>query len=48
MSSLGEGYYKTGDAKNAVFYLEKTLELNKDPKMVKEVLAILYKAKGIE
>jgi len=48
MSSLGEGYYKTGDTKNAVFYLEKTLELNKDPRMVKEVLAILYEAKGMK
>ena len=27
VSSLGEGYYKTGDIKNAVLYLEKSLEL---------------------
>lgn len=47
-SSLGEGYYKTGDTKNAVVYLEKALELNKDPKMVKEILAVLYEAKGLE
>lgn len=48
VSSLGEGYYKTGDAKNAVLYLEKSLELNKDPQMVKEVLKILYEAKGFK
>ncbi len=47
ISSLGEAYYKTGDIKNAVLYLEKSLELNKDPKMMKEILAILYQAKGL-
>ncbi len=48
VSSLGEGYYKTGDKKNAVLYLERSLELNKDPQMVKEILAILYEAKGLK
>lgn len=47
ISSLGEAYCKTGDIKNAVLYLEKSLELNKDPRMVKEILAILYQAKGL-
>ncbi len=47
-SSLGEGYYKTGDTKNAVLYLEKSLELNKNPAMVKEILKILYEAKGFK
>ena len=48
MSSLGEGYCKTGDMKNAVAFLERSLEINKDPKMVKEILAILYEAKGVK
>ncbi|MBL7739457.1 MAG: hypothetical protein JNK14_09565 [Chitinophagaceae bacterium] len=48
ISSLGEGYYETGDQKNAVQYLERSLELNKDPQKVKELLGILYKAKGIK
>lgn len=47
-SSLGEGYYENGDYKKAVTQLEKSLELNKDPKAIKEILAILYKAKGKE
>ena len=46
VSSLGEGYYRTGDIKNAVLYLEKSLELNKEPRMIKEILAILYEVKG--
>jgi tetratricopeptide (TPR) repeat protein len=48
MSSLGEGYCRTGDIKNAVTLLERSLEANKDPKMVKEILAILYEAKGMK
>ena len=48
ISSLGEGYYKTGDIKNAVLTLERALELNKDPKLVKDILKILYEAKGIK
>lgn len=47
-SSLGEGYLKNKDAKNAVLYLERALEINKDPKMVKEILSILYEAKGLK
>ena len=48
MSSLGEGYSKAGDTKNAVISLEKALEMNEDPKMVKEILTALYEAKGIK
>ena len=48
MSSLGEGYCKTGDMKNAVALLERSLEINKDPKLVKEILAVLYEAKGVK
>jgi len=48
LSGLGEGYCRTGDQKNAVSNLEKALEINKDPKMVKEILAILYQAKELK
>ncbi|OSZ77683.1 hypothetical protein CAP36_15060 [Chitinophagaceae bacterium IBVUCB2] len=48
LSSLGEGYYKTGDAKMAVQLLEKALEINKDPLLVKEILKILYEVKGLK
>jgi thiol-disulfide isomerase/thioredoxin len=48
ISSLGEGYCKTGDFKNAVTLLERSLEMNKDPKMVKEILAVLYEAKRLK
>jgi len=47
-SSLGEGYYENEDYKKAVAYLERSLELNKDPQFVKEILKILYKAKERE
>lgn len=45
VSSLGEGYYETGDIKRAVAILEKALELNKNPQDIKGILEILYKAK---
>ena len=45
VSSLGEGYYETGDIKRAIAFLEKALELNKKPQEVKGILEILYKAK---
>lgn len=48
LASLGEGYFKTGDQKNAVSNLERALETNKDPKMVKEILAVLYQAKDFK
>lgn len=46
ISSLGEGYLKTGDVKNAITSLERALELNKDPQAVKPILKILYEAKA--
>lgn len=47
-SSLGEGYLKTGDIKNAVYYLEYALAKNTDPKMLRGILDLLYKAKGLD
>lgn len=47
-SSLGEGYYEIGEFKKAVVALERALELAKSGSDNKEVLAILYKAKGKE
>lgn len=44
-SSLGEGYFENEDYANAIIYLERALEINKDPKLIKEILAIWYKAK---
>ncbi len=48
ISSLGEGYLKNKDTKNALIYLERSLEQNKDPKAVKEILSLLYEAKGLK
>lgn len=48
LSSLGEGYHKTGDDKTAALYLERSLELNKDPLLVKEILKVLYAVKGVK
>ena len=47
-SSLGEGYLDNGDTSNAIFYLEQSLGLNKEPKAVKSILDLLYKAKGLD
>lgn len=44
-SSLGEGYYENNEFKKAVSFLERSLELNDDPKAIKGILEILYKAK---
>jgi tetratricopeptide (TPR) repeat protein len=44
-SSLGEAYLENGEQKKAVTALERALELNKDPKLIKEILVLLYKAK---
>jgi tetratricopeptide (TPR) repeat protein len=46
ISSLGEGYYKAGDKENAIRYLERSLELNKDPAMIKAILKIIYQVRG--
>ncbi len=48
LSSVGEGYLKTGDTKTAIQFLEKALEINKDPQLLKEILKILYDAKGVK
>ncbi len=48
ISSLGEGYYETGDYKKAVSNLERALELNKDSASFREILTLLYKAKEKE
>lgn len=45
LSSLGEGYYENADHQNAVVTMERALELNKEPQLVKEILKVLYKAK---
>jgi tetratricopeptide (TPR) repeat protein len=47
ISSLGEGYLKNNDTKNALIYLERALEANKDPKAIKSILDLLYVAKGL-
>lgn len=48
LSGLGEGYYENNDYKKAVTFLEKSLELNKEPGEVKTILAVLYKVKEKE
>lgn len=48
LSSLGEGYLKNGNNEKAVQVLESSLALAKDPAIVKEVLPLLYQAKGIK
>lgn len=45
LSSLGEGYYENTDYQSAVLILEKALELNKEPALIKDILKVLYKAK---
>ncbi|MCX6318420.1 MAG: hypothetical protein NTW29_14105 [Bacteroidetes bacterium] len=44
-SSLGEGYLEIGDNQKAVLMLERSIALNKDGADMKEVLALLYRAK---
>ncbi len=46
ISSLGEGYLENGDNGTAVTVLERSLALNKDPALLQDILALLYKAKG--
>lgn len=48
LSSLGEGYLRNGDTTNAILYLERSLEKNKDPQAVKSVLDLLYEANGVK
>ncbi len=47
-SSLGEGYLETGNDARARDFLEKSLQLNKDPQAIKPVLELLYKIKEKE
>jgi tetratricopeptide (TPR) repeat protein len=47
-ASLGEGYFENGHYKKAITALERSLDMNKDPKAIKQVLEILYKAKEKE
>jgi tetratricopeptide (TPR) repeat protein len=47
-SSLGEGYFENADYKKAVALLERSLELNKDPAGLKDILPLLYRAKEKE
>lgn len=47
VAGVGEGYYRMGEPGNAATNLERALELNKDPKMVREILAMLYEVKGV-
>ncbi len=47
-SSLGEGYLETGNDTRAKDFLEKSLQLNKDPMAIKPVLELLYKIKEKE
>lgn len=44
-SSLGEGYLKVEEYQLAINQLEKSLELNKNPSAVREILALLYQAR---
>jgi thiol-disulfide isomerase/thioredoxin len=47
-SSLGEGYLENAEYQKAVAALERSLELNKEPAALKEILPLLYKAKEKE
>lgn len=47
LSSLGEGYLETGDNAKALLFLERSLEYNPSPELIKETLRLLYKAKGL-
>lgn len=44
-SSLGEAYYENSEFKKAVSFPERSLELNEEPKVIKDILEILYKQK---
>lgn len=46
--SLGEAYLKNDNFSSAVFFLERSLTLNKEPEKTKEILDLLYTAKEKE
>jgi len=48
LSSLGEGYLKNGNTDKAITFLENSLLFTKDVATVKEILTLLYEAKGIK
>lgn len=43
--SLAEGYWENNDPQKTVGLLERSLEQNKDPKRLRDILVLLYKAK---
>lgn len=47
LSSLGEAYIETGDKIKATAILERSLEYNPSPELIKEILRLLYQAKGL-
>ncbi len=47
-SSLGEGYLRYGEKEKAVIALEQSIALNKEPTFLKEILQLLYEAKGVK
>ncbi|MGC4102631.1 hypothetical protein [Ferruginibacter sp.] len=48
LSSLGEGYLKTGNTEKAIATLENSLLFTKDATAMKEILQLLYQAKGVK
>jgi len=48
LSSLGEGYLKTGNTDKGIAVLETSLLYTKDAAAVKEILQLLYQAKAIQ
>lgn len=48
LSSLGEGYLKNGSADKAIAVLENSLINQKEVTAVKEILQLLYQAKGLK
>lgn len=48
LSSLGEGYLKNGNTDKAILVLESSLTFTKDIAAVKEILQLLYEAKGLK
>ncbi|MBC7934403.1 MAG: hypothetical protein H7Y86_03450 [Rhizobacter sp.] len=47
LSSLGEAYLETGDKIKAISFLERSLEYQPSPALIKEILGLMYKAKGL-
>jgi thiol-disulfide isomerase/thioredoxin len=48
LSSLGEGYLKIGNAEKAAQVLESSILFTKDAAALKEILLLLYEAKGFK